>query len=119
MNESIVQLNQMEYIPAFESRIEEHFQYTEDNMDVLQINVGKLCNLSCKHCHVEAGPNRKEIMERDVMEACLRVCREQKVKTVDITGGAPEMNPHFEWFVKEVCKTCSHVIVRSNLLILT
>ena len=102
MNESIVQLNQMEYIPAFESRIEEHFQYTEDNMDVLQINVGKLCNLSCKHCHVEAGPNRKEIMERDVMEACLRVCREQKVKTVDITGGAPEMNPHFEWFVKEV-----------------
>ena len=50
MNESIVQLNQMEYIPAFESRIEEHFQYTEDNMDVLQINVGKLCNLSCKHC---------------------------------------------------------------------
>ena len=77
MNESIVQLNQMEYIPAFESRIEEHFQYTEDNMDVLQINVGKLCNLSCKHCHVEAGPNRKEIMERDVMEACLRVCREQ------------------------------------------
>lgn len=73
MNESIVQLNQMEYIPAFESRIEEHFQYTEDNMDVLQINVGKLCNLSCKHCHVEAGPNRKEIMERDVMEACLRV----------------------------------------------
>ena len=93
MNESIVQLNQMEYIPAFESRIEEHFQYTEDNMDVLQINVGKLCNLSCKHCHVEAGPNRKEIMERDVMEACLRVCGEQKVKTVDITGGAPEMNP--------------------------
>ena len=68
MNESIVQLNQMEYIPAFESRIEEHFQYTEDNMDVLQINVGKLCNLSCKHCHVEAGPNRKEIMERDVMD---------------------------------------------------
>ena len=83
MNESIVQLNQMEYIPAFESRIEEHFQYTEDNMDVLQINVGKLCNLSCKHCHVEAGPNRKEIMERDVMEACLRVCREQKVKTAE------------------------------------
>ena len=80
MNESIVQLNQMEYIAAFESRIEEHFQYTEDNMDVLQINVGKLCNLSCKHCHVEAGPNRKEIMERDVMEACLRVCREQKVQ---------------------------------------
>ena len=79
MNESIVQLNQMEYIPAFESRIEEHFQYTEDNMDVLQINVGKLCNLSCKHCHVEAGPNRKEIMERDVMEACLRVCREASI----------------------------------------
>ena len=119
MNESIEQLNQMEYIPAFESRIEEHLQYTEDNLDVLQINVGKLCNLSCKHCHVEAGPNRKEIMERDVMEACLRVCREQKVKTVDITGGAPEMNPHFEWFVKEVCKMCSHVIVRSNLVILT
>lgn len=119
MNESIVQLNQMEHIQAFESRIEERFQYTENNLDVLQVNVGKLCNLSCKHCHVEAGPNRKEIMRREVMEACLSVCREQKVKTADITGGAPEMNPHFEWFVEEICKACSHVIVRSNLVILT
>lgn len=84
-------------------------------MDVLQINVGKLCNLSCKHCHVEAGPNRKEIMERDVMEACLRVCREQKVKTVDITGGAPEMNPHFEWFRKKSAK-CAAMLLYAVIL---
>ena len=72
MNESIVQLNQMEYIPAFESRIEEHFQYTEDNMDVLQINVGKLCNLSCKHCHVEAGPNQMCIRDRYTLDPAFR-----------------------------------------------
>lgn len=119
MKESMMRLNGLNQIEPFESRVEEPFQSTEDTLDVLQVNVGKLCNLACKHCHVEAGPNRTEIMGREVMEACLAVCREQDVKTVDITGGAPEMNPHFEWFVKELCKICGHVIVRSNLVILT
>ena len=84
----------------------------------MQINVGRLCNLACKHCHVEAGPARTEVMDRKVMEACLKVCKEQKVETIDITGGAPEMTPNFEWLVDEACKICSHVIVRTNLVIL-
>ena len=119
MKESLVRLNGMDQIEPFEGRVGEAFRNTEETLDVLQVNVGKLCNLACKHCHVEAGPGRTEIMGREVMEACLSVCREQHVKTVDITGGAPEMNPNFEWFSEEVCKICSHVIVRSNLVILT
>lgn len=118
MKESIRTLGGLNGVDSFEGRVEGPFQYTEGSLDVLQINVGRLCNLSCKHCHVEAGPNRTEIMGREVMEACLSVCREQQVKTVDITGGAPEMNPDFQWFVEEVCKICSHVIVRTNLVIL-
>lgn len=119
MNRSITCLNQLADMDAFESRVDEPFQYTEDTLEVLQVNVGRLCNLACKHCHVEAGPDRREIMGRQVMEACLAVCREQKVGIVDITGGAPEMNPDFEWFADEMCKECGHVIVRSNLVILT
>lgn len=119
MNESIIRLNQLEHVDPFESRVEEPFRYTNDSLDVLQINVGRLCNLSCKHCHVKAGPNRREIMGREVMETCLAVCREQKVQTADITGGAPEMNPDFQWFADEMCRICSHVMVRSNLVILT
>lgn len=118
MKESIRTLGGLNGVDSFEGRVEGPFQYTEGSLDVLQINVGRLCNLACKHCHVEAGPNRTEIMGRDVMEACLSVCREQQVRTVDITGGAPEMNPDFQWFVEEVCKICSHVIVRTNLVIL-
>lgn len=119
MKESIAKLNALPGIDAFESRVPEEFAQTAENLDVLQVNVGRLCNLACKHCHVEAGPNRTEIMGRDVMEACLLVCKEQQVKTLDITGGAPEMNPNFQWFVKEAVKICPHVIVRTNLVILT
>lgn len=119
MDESIRILNQLAQIETFESRIDEAYKLSGESLDVLQINVGRLCNLACRHCHVEAGPERREIMGREVLSACLKVCREQKVKTVDITGGAPEMNPNFQWFVGELCKICSHVIVRSNLVILT
>lgn len=106
-------------VPAFEECIkDESVKYTLDNLEVLQINVGRLCNLACKHCHVEAGPARIEVMSRETLEACLQLYKEWGFKTVDITGGAPEMNPHFEWFVDEVTKVCDHVIVRSNLVIM-
>lgn len=118
MTESIKRLNRMDKIQAFESRVDPSFQYAE-SLDVLQVNVGRLCNLSCRHCHVEAGPDRREIMGREVMKACMEVCREQKVRTVDITGGAPEMNPGFQWFAEEMCKRSRQVMVRSNLVILT
>ena len=108
----------LESVPPFASRFtDEAVSYTA-SMDVLQVNVGRLCNLACKHCHVEAGPNRKEVMSREVMEACLKAYRKQGFSTIDITGGAPEMNPDFRWFVEEASKICSHVIVRTNLVIM-
>lgn len=120
MNQAMENLNTLADIPSFESRIKDpELRQTAGSLEVMQINVGKRCNLSCKHCHVEAGPSRTEVMGKDVMEAALRVCREQKVLTIDITGGAPEMNPNFEWLVEEACAVCSHVIVRTNLVILT
>lgn len=119
MNQALKDVEELTNIPAFADRItEEEYGYTTDSLDVMQINVGRRCNLACKHCHVEAGPARTEVMDRSVMEACLAVAREQQVGTIDITGGAPEMNPDFEWLVAESCKICSHVIVRTNLVIL-
>lgn len=94
------------------------YRYTAKEPDVLQMNLGKLCNLSCKHCHVAAGPNRTEIMPWSVMEACLMVYKKYNMKTIDITGGAPEMNPDFERLLRSAAKLSSHVIVRTNLVIL-
>lgn len=86
--------------------------------EVLQINVGKMCNQTCKHCHVDAGPDRKEIMTRATMQACLDALAATDIGTVDLTGGAPEMNPDFRWFVEEIRKLGRHVMVRCNLTIL-
>ena len=98
MSQALEDLKELKNIPDFQDRITgEEYRYTADKMEVMQINVGRLCNLACKHCHVEAGPGRTEIMDRKVMEACLAVCREQKIPTIDITGGAPEMNPDGLW----------------------
>lgn len=105
-------------VPEFESKFTDPSLEMTAGMDVLQINVGRLCNLACKHCHVEAGPHRTEVMPRDVMEACLKVYKNWGFSTIDITGGAPEMNPDFRWFVEEACKICDHVIVRTNLVIM-
>jgi len=88
-------------------------------LDILQVNLGYMCNQTCKHCHVDAGPDRKEIMTRQTMEQCLDVLRNTDIKTVDLTGGAPEMNPHFRWFVEQIVDLGRHVMVRCNLTILT
>ena len=86
---------------------------------VFQINVGKMCNQVCAHCHVDAGPDRKEIMTLQTMDACLTVLKNNiSLQTVDLTGGAPEMNPDFRWFVKEIKKLNRHIIVRCNLTII-
>jgi len=87
-------------------------------LDIFQVNVGKMCNQVCKHCHVDAGPDRKEIMTRETMQQCLDALAQTDIKTVDLTGGAPEMNPHFRWFVEEIKKLDRHVIVRCNLTII-
>lgn len=87
-------------------------------IDVLQVNIGKMCNQTCKHCHVDAGPDRKEIMTRATMQHCLDVLKGTSITTVDLTGGAPEMNPEFRWFVKELYKLGKKIIVRCNLTII-
>lgn len=87
-------------------------------IDILQVNAGKMCNQVCKHCHVDAGPDRKEIMSREVMKLCLQVIKAHPIPVVDITGGAPEMNPNFRWFVEECSRLNKKVIVRCNLTII-
>src|SRR5260221_9323440 len=85
---------------------------------VFQINVGKLCNQTCKHCHVDAGPDRREIMTRETMDLCLSALARTDIPTVDITGGAPELNPHFRWLVEEVSRMRRRIIDRCNLTVL-
>jgi radical SAM/Cys-rich protein len=87
-------------------------------IEVFQVNVGKLCNQTCRHCHVDAGPDRREVMSRETMEACLVALAGTSIPTVDITGGAPELNPHFRWFVEACRRLGRHVIDRCNLTIL-
>jgi len=87
-------------------------------IDVLQINVGKVCNQTCRHCHVDAGPDRREIMTRETMALCLRALDASSIPTVDITGGAPELNPDFRWLVSECAARGRHLIDRCNLTIL-
>jgi len=85
---------------------------------VLQLNVGKMCNQVCKHCHVDAGPDRKEIMTRETMQLCLDALAQTDIPTVDLTGGAPEMNPDFRWLVAELHKMGRKILVRCNLTII-
>lgn len=85
---------------------------------VLQVNVGKLCNQTCRHCHVDAGPDRREVMSRETMQLCLDVLKALAIPTLDVTGGAPEMNPHFRWLVEQAASLGRQVIDRCNLTIL-
>jgi radical SAM/Cys-rich protein len=87
-------------------------------IQVLQVNVGKLCNQTCRHCHVDAGPERREVMSRETMQLCLNALAKTDAPTLDVTGGAPEMNPHFRWLVEQARALGRHVIDRSNLTIL-
>jgi radical SAM/Cys-rich protein len=87
-------------------------------LSTLQINLGYLCNLSCTHCHVNAGPSRTELMDLATIEIVLEVLRQKKITTLDLTGGAPEMNPYFRYLVSEASKLGVEVIDRCNLTIL-
>jgi len=96
-----------------------HGRLRPTGIDIFQMNVGKLCNQTCSHCHVDAGPDRKaENMNRETFELCLDVLSRYDISTVDITGGAPEMNPHFRWFVEECTRLGKKVIDRCNLTII-
>lgn len=108
----------MDSFPPFYERTDEVTRCTLEQLEVLQVNVGRLCNLACRHCHMDAGPNRTEIMARETLQQCLDVAASRGFKTLDITGGAPEMNPDFEWFIREAAARSLDIIVRSNLVVL-
>jgi len=91
---------------------------TAETMDVLQVNVGKLCNQTCGHCHVDAGPDRRESMTRATAEKVIALLERHPIATLDITGGAPEMNPSFRYLVGEGRRLGRHVMDRCNLTIL-
>lgn len=108
-------------LPTFKDKIAEtnQFPLKAKQLEILQINVGYMCNQVCEHCHVDAGPDRKEIMTTETMQQILDVIKTTGAHTLDLTGGAPEMNPNFRWFVEEASKIgVKDFIVRSNLTII-
>jgi radical SAM/Cys-rich protein len=108
-------------IPEFQEKLSETHLYPmiSTKVEVMQVNTGKLCNQECIHCHVDAGPHREEIMTRETMQHCLNAMNKSGIRQVDITGGAPEMNPFFKWFVEQCSLSGIKVMVRCNLTILT
>jgi len=107
-------------VPTFENTLTRHGHspLKAGVIEIFQINVGKLCNQICAHCHVDAGPDRSEIMTRETMELCLEALARTSIPRVDITGGAPEMNPNFRWLVEQVRALDRHVMDRCNLTVL-
>jgi radical SAM/Cys-rich protein len=99
-------------VPSFEQKVQGPIEAV--GVEVLQINVGYRCNLECRHCHAEAGPQRSETMSREIMGQCLKVLKDNPISTVDITGGSPELHPHFKWFLEECVALNRRVFVRSN-----
>ncbi len=103
----------------FDAKLAAHgIQLRAATVDTLQVNVGKLCNQACKHCHVDASPARTEIMTRETAEQVIHAVRRFDIPTVDITGGAPELNQSFRYLVRESRKLGSNVIVRHNLTVI-
>src|SRR5205823_12655840 len=100
--------------------IENSISLRRRRSEILQVNVGKLCNLTCTHCHVNAGPKRKEIMTRETMDRIIDWLAKTDIRIVDLTGGAPEMIPDFRYFIERVrsLEEPRHIIDRSNLTIL-
>lgn len=90
---------------------------TADGIAVLQVNMGSRCNMVCNHCHVSAGPARNEVMDKDTMDAILQVLKDSTINTLDITGGAPELNPLFPELVTNARKMGKRIIARTNLTV--
>jgi radical SAM/Cys-rich protein len=87
------------------------------SIEVLQVNLGYKCNMACKHCHIAAGPDRNQAMDRETMDTVLSVMAENGIAVLDVTGGAPELNAHFRYLVEKAGKIGLHVVVRTNLTI--
>jgi radical SAM/Cys-rich protein len=113
-------LDQPSDSPPFDLRLTQAgiFPLRASGITVFQINVGKLCNQTCRHCHVDAGPDRPETMSLETAEECIHALAKTDIPTVDITGGAPELNPHFRWLVEQSRRLGRHVMDRCNLSVL-
>ena len=96
----------------------EGLDLVRDRLDILQVNLGKLCNQACRHCHVDAGPTRTEIMTRETIDHILSFLSRSNIQTVDMTGGAPELNPNFRYFVEQIRNHGRRVMVRCNLTVI-
>jgi radical SAM/Cys-rich protein len=104
---------------SFDEKLAAHgLRLRAGRVETLQVNVGKLCNQACKHCHVDASPARTEIMTRETAEQVLNAVRRFRIPTLDITGGAPELNPSFRHLVSEARSAGAHVLVRHNLTVM-
>ncbi len=130
LSNSMVQLNVLNgkeladaQFPRFQDKIKlaGFEELVTTDLEIFQINIGKLCNQVCTHCHVDAGPDRKEEnMNRETLERCLEIIKSiETIHTIDITGGAPELNPHFKWFVESCSVLGKRIINRCNLTIIT
>jgi radical SAM/Cys-rich protein len=101
---------------SFKQTLDRHgLALTRGETTTLQINVGLVCDLSCRHCHLEAGPNRTELMSRDTVEAVIACARRVRFGTIDITGGAPELLPQLPRLVEQLTPLASKLIMRTNL----
>lgn len=120
---SVAEVAYLEELPIekFSKKLKHYNQlpFQAKSLDILQINLGYLCNQVCNHCHVNAGPARKELMSVETMKDCLKALDSGGFSSVDLTGGAPEIHPDFKWFVEQLSKRNVKIIVRSNLTILT
>lgn len=103
-----------------ETLVNHNISVSRNEISILQLNIGKVCNQACVHCHVDAGPHRTEVMSRETMDRILLLLRESKgIHTVDITGGAPELNPDFRYLVTQLIKMKKRIIDRCNLSVLS
>ena len=106
-------------IKPFDQRLFQHnLALTRGETTTLQINVGLLCNLSCKHCHLEAGPLRNQLMDAETMEQAIDYAARNNFETIDITGGAPELNPSIENLIRKLAPLTSRLLVRTNFIAL-
>ena len=107
-------------VPHFDELLARHGREPLEarSIEVLQVNVGALCNQTCAHCHVDAGPDRREVMSRETAQQVLELLRRHAIPTLDITGGAPELNPQFRFLASEAAALGRRVIDRCNLSVL-
>ena len=115
----LMQIASDEHKKDFASKLhDEQLELTRNRLDILQVNVGKLCNQACHHCHVDASPIRTEIMTRETIDHILSFLVTSDIQTVDITGGAPELIPDFRYFVEQIREQGRRVMVRCNLTVI-